>query len=126
MKKGKIIVLLMVSVVLLLSGCYTMNASLVDSGIDAEMTSSKEMEIIGHFVESRRISHWLYAGIGSGSGVMEKIISNTISENPGATGVSNISIEHKNTFITYFLGAITLGLYTNTKVTVEGDLVKRI
>lgn len=120
---SKIVISLLLFVLLVGTGCYTMNqvGSPTDQAI--EITNADNATPINHFTRKKTVNHFIYGLVSPDDVGIEKLVSDAVKQG-GGTGAVNVRLKYQQTFINGLVGAITWGIYTPFTLTVEGDVVK--
>jgi len=120
---SKIVISLWLLVLLVGTGCYTMNQVGTPTNKTIKMTNAENATTASHFNRKKTVNHFVYGLVSPDDVGIEKMVSDAV-EQAGGTGAVNVRVKYQQTFINGLVSGLTGGLYSPFTLWVEGDVVK--
>jgi hypothetical protein len=122
MKQGAIL-LLMLALVVVASGCYTVNVIGTPADQALSLSNHPSGTLVKHFSTSIWVHHIIAGLVPLNDPDVAKILSDEVKAS-GGTHAVNIKVNYQMTFVNGLLNVITFQIYNPCTLTIEGDVVK--
>lgn len=121
--KSLSMLLFLVLVASVLSGCYTVNVIGTPADQALSLSNQPSGTLVRHFSTSIWVHHLIWGLVPLNDPDVAKILSDEVKAS-GGTHAVNIKVNYQATFINGLLNLITWQLYNPFTLTIEGDVVK--
>ena len=117
-------VLALVGVACLLGGCYTVVIDARDADMPMSMASKYGAgRFVGSFHAELHTQHLIGGLVTLGEPEVKKAIQQEV-KNAGGREAANVRFSRQITFLDGLIGSVTLGIYTPTTLSIDGDVLK--
>ena len=121
--KSLSMLLFVVLVASILSGCYTVNVIGTPANETLSLSNQPSGTLVKHFSTSMWVHHIIAGLVPLNDPDVAKILSDEVKASGGTRAV-NIKINYQMTFVNGLCNIITFQIYNPCTLTIEGDIVK--
>jgi hypothetical protein len=117
------ILLLTLALIVVASGCYTVNGIGTPADATISMSNHPTGAVIKHFTITSKVHHLIYGLVTLNDPEIAKTVSDEVKA-AGGTSAINVRFRYEMTFVDGLVNTITFAVYNPFTLTVEGDVVK--
>jgi hypothetical protein len=117
-----ILPLVFIVLVVMVSGCYTLNAIGTPADYPLSLSNHPTGQVIKHFSTTMKVNHFIYGLVTPSNPDVAKAISDEVKA-AGGTSAINVKIQYQATFVDGLINSITFGIYNPFTLIIEGDVI---